>query len=229
MLEQIRKLYGHTQAELAGKIGISQNFFTQIESGASKSAPSIAKLSEVLQIKQSLLLSQGEYLEYPFLADFYVFNLMDYGLIQSYKFIADLICSKSAFIDVIFFLATPILPATKMRPANLSLIRHILLRDDRNTIFLFKRHFKTRGFTIAGGRRENREIEVTNFTMVDSLRKILHSLREIKVHEMTITEPEGFHEKIVSGEVKREDVLPFFPDADYFHKQYEAHKTIKGR
>lgn len=226
MLEQIRKLYGYTQSELAGKIGISQNFFTQIESGASKSAPSIAKLSDVLRVKKSLLLSQGEYLEYPFLSDFYVFNLIEHSIVWYYKFIADLICSKSAFIDVIFFLSLPNVPRSPTMPWIMPR-RYILMRDDRDTIFLFKRLLKTRKSRVAGKNMEHKFIEP--FTMLDSFRRILHSLRETKVHEMTIIAPDDLYEKIDSGEVTRGNVLPFFPDADYFYKQYEVHKTIKGR
>jgi transcriptional regulator with XRE-family HTH domain len=228
VLEEIRKLYGYTQEELAGKIGISQNFFTQIETGASKSAPSIAKLSEVLQVKKSLLLLQGEYIEYPFLSDFYVFNLIEQGIVHSYKFIADLICSKSDFIDAIFLLSNPTLPGYPKTPWGVP-IQYILIRDDRDTIFLVKRHIKKRRFPITRNRQENREIEVRTFPLGDSFRRILHSLGETPIYETTMTVPEDLYKKIETGVVKRDDVLPFFPNADYFYKQYEAHKRIKER
>jgi transcriptional regulator with XRE-family HTH domain len=227
MLEQIRKLYGYTQTELAREAGITQNFFTSIETGKIRAASSLSKIAEVLQIKTSILLSQGEYIDYPFLADFYIFTPKERNVVQLYKLISDLICSKSEIIDAAFLFANPSEPDFVGETGEISL-RHILLRDDRGTVFLFRRNHKSKISSSNRRVREDKERGITTFPMADSFRRILHSLNGTKVHERSLTETSDLSNKIEAGTVKKDDVLHLFPDVQFFHAQYDAHKAFKA-
>lgn len=224
MLEQIRKLFGYTQDDLAKKIGISQNYYTQIETGSAKSAPVIAKISNELKIKESFLTSLGEYVEYPFLSDFYTFQLIEQRIVQSYKFLIEYICSKSKCIDIVFFLVRGGSYRTGLSP-----IFYIALKDDHGTLFLFKRRSKS--FVRYAGiqRRESKEIESRTFPLIDFFREELYKIPSTYVYEQTILTSDELFNKIENIEVSREDILPYFPDLAYFDLLYRAHKEIKSR
>lgn len=226
MLEEVRKLFGYTQEELADKIGITQNYYTQIETGASKSTPVIEKISKALKIKESFLTSQGEYVEYPFLSDFYIFFLTDKRIFQSYTFVIDYICSRSKFIDAIFFLRR-----AETRFSPFPPVIYLALRDDHDTVFLFKRRSKTRMPATAsgGGPWQRKEIESKVFPFVDSFREKLHGLRSAYIYEGTILIPDELFKKVEDNEVSRDDIISYFPGSGYFEGSARAHSEVKKR
>jgi transcriptional regulator with XRE-family HTH domain len=222
MLEQVRKLFGYTQDELAKGIGISQNYYTQIETGKAKSAPVIGKLSRRLNIAASFLMSRGEYYEYPFLADLYFFNLTEQRIFQSYKFIIEYICSRSRYIDIVFFLLRK--PPSEF--LSRSPIFYIAIRDDHRTLFVFRRRSKMRrhapGDARVGSTRTAKEEEIRVFPLVDLFREELHKLPYI--YENTFLMDDQLFDQFEKEEIARKRLLSFFPDAGYFYKLYELHK-----
>ena len=242
MLKTARKLYGYTQEELAQKIGKAQRYYTQIENGSSKSAPLIKQLSSILKLKESFLGASDEYIEYPFLSDFYVFCLADKDLPYLYKEIVENICSKSDFIDVVFLLGRPsligVLPKSGGYP-----VMYVALRDDRDTVFLFKRQLKTRNFSLvkkddiinnkssldASQWLSGRQLEIRTFSRVDYFRDRLQLMRGTYVYEITKTVSEELYNRIEEESVTREDIVTLFPKTDYFENLFQAHNKIKKR
>lgn len=245
MLKTARKFYGYTQEELAQKIGKAQRYYTQIENGSSKSAPVIKKLSSILKLRESYLGSSGEYIEYPFLSDFYLLCIAEKDPHELYRYIVDDICSKSDFVDILFLLIRPSLIGAIRRPGGYP-VMYVAIRDDRDTIFLFKRRMKTRGHpqvaavsiseVVAdayaldatkwlGGR----ELDNTTFTKLDTFRDMLQSIRGTYVFETTTMVSEDLYHHIEDGAVTREDIVKLFPTPDYFEAMYQAHTKIKKR
>ncbi|MDA8090452.1 MAG: helix-turn-helix transcriptional regulator [Nitrospiraceae bacterium] len=201
MLTQIRKLFGYTQAELAKKVGVTQNYYTQIENGLSKSAPLIGKISNEIKIKESFLLGHGKH-EYPFLSDFYIFNPSP--SFENSDFVLKYICAPSDFIDVVFL-------------SDLSTRRVVItclaMRDDHDTVFLFKRQVNVPGSRI--------------YLFSDNFRDELHYLVPSLVYETTRRIPDKFMQIIENGTVERNDVIELFPGVEYFEEMYKAHKVLK--
>jgi len=228
MLEKVRKLFGYTQEELGQKINVDQRYYTRIETGAVRSSAHIGKLAAELKIRESFLTfsGAGEYDEYPFLSDFYVFCLTDNKANDSYEFILKHICAKSEFIDILFLHVRSSLVRTSFT-GGLP-VMYIAMKNDRDTIFLFRRQVRTRRFSVAGARpsSNNREIEIKTFPRVESIREQLHALTPY-VHDMTRTVSAELYEMIESGAVTRDAILPFFPGENYFHGQYKAHTKMK--
>ncbi len=245
MLKTARLFYGYTQEELAQKIGKSQRYYTQIENGPSKSAPLIKKLSSILQMKESYLGSSAEYIEYPFVADFYLFCLTEKELYDLYRKIVEDICSKSEFVDVLFLLVRPSLIGVMPRLGGYPVI-YVAIRDDRDTIFLFRRKLKTRRYALATSGRSSeiaedavnmdgskklssRQVEVKTFFRSDTFRDMLQSIKGTYVCEMTRMVTEDLYRRIEEGSVTREDIVKLFPSVDYFESMYRAHTKIKNR
>ncbi|MDH4163411.1 MAG: helix-turn-helix domain-containing protein [Nitrospirota bacterium] len=229
MLRIARKFFGYTQEELAEKIGTSQKYYTQIENGLSKSNPIISKLAGILNIKESFLGSSGEYIEYPFLSDFYTFCLTDKEIFELYKNISEYVCSPSEFIDIVFLLIRPSLIRVAPTLSGYPVI-YFAIRDDRDTVFLFRRKIRTRRLAIANKpRNDNKEIEIRSFARVDSFRVMLHSLPGTYILESTRMISDELHKQIEDGSVSRNDIVQLFPDAKYFQGQYLAHTKIRSR
>ena len=242
MLEHIRKLFGYTQEELASKIGVTQNYYTQIETGSSRSAPLISKISKELKIKESFLSSSGEYIDYPFLDNFYIFYLPERRIVQSYKFFLDYICSPSDYVDIVFFFTRP----THYRMPLFSSIIYIALRDDHDTVFLLKRPTRTMFSTIdkegmkamsfsVSGRRiakqgetvvrdAKQDIKTTFFSLVDIFREDLHKLQTTYVYEKTVRIGDDFIAAVDRGEIKRDNILPYFPTNEYIRRLCESRR-----
>ncbi len=216
MLDHVRKLFGYTQSELAAKVGITQNYYTQIETGSSKSAHVIAKISKELRIKESFLISVGEYTEYPFLGNFYIFYLPERRAIQGYKFLLDYICSPSKFVDVVFFFIRP--PSHRMPLYSFTV--YIAFRDDHDTVFLLKRQNKTTTFSVARKTKDAKPYQKENvrykmFSLIDIFREELHKLRTTYVYEKTVRIGDDFLDAIEKGVISRGDVLAYFPTEEY--------------
>ncbi len=230
MLDKVRKLFGYTQEELGRIIDVDQRYYTRIETGAVRSSGHLEKLASTLKIRESFLTfsGAGEYDEYPFLSNFYVFCLTDTKINDSYEFILKHICAKSEFIDVLFLhsrLSQFKPPFIGGRP-----VIYIAMKDDRNTIFLFKRRIRTRRFPVAVSKpaSDSREIEIRTFPRVEYFREQLQSSTPY-VHDMTRTVPSELYEKIEEGAVTRDHFLFFFPDKKYFSGLYNAHEKLKIR
>lgn len=245
MLKTARRLYGYTQDELAQKVGKAQRYYTQIENGSSKSAPLISKLSALLKLRESYLGSRDEYeyVDYPFLADFYQFCIADKDLGDMYDKIVKDICSKSAFVDVTFLLVNPSLIGVKMGPGGYPVL-YIAIRDDRETVFLIKKKEKG-SFSVGGvrvsydvestysldetGKLTDRRLEHRIFSKLDTFRDMLQSMRSTYVYETTKMLSEELYHRIEDGSVSREDIAKLFPGIDYFEGMYQAHNRIKKR
>lgn len=245
MLKTARKFYGYTQEELAQKIGKTQRYYTQIENGPSKSAPLVKKLSSILQMKESYLGSTAEYIEYPFVADFYLFCLAEKDLYDLYGKIVEDICSKSEFVDVLFLLVRPSLIGVMPKLSGYP-VMYVAIRDDRDTIFLFRRQLKSRGYALmtsvrrseiaedgfnldASQKLSGKQIEIKTFSKSDTFRDMLQSIKGTYVCEMTRMVTEDLYRRIEEGSVTREDIVKLFPSLDYFESMYQAHKRIKKR
>lgn len=245
MLKTARNFYGYTQKELAQKVGKAQRYYTQIESGSSKSAPLIKKLSSILRLKESYLGSTAEYLEYPFLSDFYQFCIAEKNIHDMYRYIVEDICSKSDFVDILFLLVRPSLIGMMPRPGGYP-VMYVAIRDDRDTVFLFKRQLKTKGYQLATAMRSSdaasddhsldtsqklsgRQIEIKTFSRLDTFRDMLQSVRGTYVYETTKMISEALYHHIEEGTVTREDIVKLFPNVDYFEGMYQAHKRIRER
>lgn len=243
MLKTARKFYGYTQEELAQRIGKTQRYYTQIENGPSKSAPLIKKLSSILKIKESYLESSGEYIEYPFVSDFYPFCVAEKDPYEMYRYIVDDICSKSAFVDVIFLLVRPSLIGMKSRQGGYPVL-YIAIRDDRDTLFFFKR--KEKGSLAIGtarvtyereatysldekGNLSNRKLDHKIFTKLDTFRDMLQSMRSTYVYETTKMVSEDLYQGIEEGSATREEIVKLFPSLDYFEGMYQSHTKLKKR
>ena len=224
MLEQMRKLNGLTQEQLALKVGITQNYYTQLESGKAKSARVISKLSEFLNIKESFLSSGGEYYEYPFLSDFYTLFLTEQRIAQSYHFLNDYICSKSKYIDVVFF------RRPRMGLPMPSQIISFALLDDRHTLFFFQRRSKRISKDIRSRLTPpSNDEQVMPFPLVDLFREELHTLPSTYIYERTVLIDDELSKKIEEGIVQRDDLIAFFKSKNYFKELYEAHLESRER
>jgi transcriptional regulator with XRE-family HTH domain len=222
MLEEIRRLFGLTQEQLASRIFVKQSQITQIESGTSKSAPLIKKISRELGIKESLLTSSGKYEEYPFLKDFYIFSLNEKKLGRSYDFIIKYFCSESSYIDVIFF-------GKKIVPILNSAIVSMALRDDRDTIFLFKRRVKIPDFSSQAKVMGAKQRESIILPALDYFRTELHELQETAVFEKTVRISEELHIQIQNDNVRKKDISVYFPSTESLIHLGEVHRKIKPR
>lgn len=247
MLKTARRLYGYTQEELAQKAGKAQRYYTQIENGSSKSAPLLRKLSGILKLRESYLgsLDEYEYIDYPFLADFYQFCIADKNLGEMYRNIVRDICSKSAFVDVIFLLVNPSLIGVKTAPGAYP-VMYIAIKDDRDTVFLFKRRLKTRGYarasalTMSDITADNSSLDVSQklsgkklvtntFFRIDYFREALRSMQGTYVYELTKMAHGDLYNRIEEGTVTREEIARLFPGLDFFEGMYQAHTRIKKR
>lgn len=245
MLKTARRFYGLTQEELAKKIGKTQQYYVQIEKGTSISAPVIKKLSNILNMRESYLWSKGEYIEYPFLADFYQFCIAEKDAHELYRFIRDDICSKSAFVDVLFLVASPRLIGLTPRLGG-NPVMYVAIRDDRDTIFLFKRRVKTRGYALATSESKNdiaadshsldasqklsgKLLEIKTFAGLDYFREIMQDMRGPYVFETTVRVSEDLYHRIEEGTVTREEIAGIYPNVGYFEGMYQAHNRIKKR
>ena len=219
MLQEIRKLFGYTQEELAKKVGVTQNYYTQIESGSSRSAPLITRLSTELKIKESFLL--GEYHDYPFLADSYNFCLTERKTVQAYRFIHTFICGPSKYVDVVFFLRHP------KRIINLGpTVVCITIRDDHNNVFIFTTRVKSFSHSPGRGRLRDepkKEVFHTTFPRVDSFREDLHKLHSTYVYEKSVGMDEVLENAVESGTVKKELIMAYFPTKEYLFGLCKAH------
>jgi transcriptional regulator with XRE-family HTH domain len=239
MLENIRKLYGYTQEELAKMIGTTQQFYTQIETGSARGSRLLSKLSDVLKIKGSCLAPDAGYVEYPFLSDFYVFCLTEARLTPAHEWIAKYICAKSEFIDMVSFLVSPSQLEVKERvrwrwPGYP--VGYFALKDDRDTVFLFKRRRRSRPFRAGEefGRRP-RDIESRIFGSLDFFREMLHSLRPSGsfqgpyIYERTIMTGLELFAHIEQARVVRDDILKCFLSTEDLHMLCNMHMSIKKR
>ncbi len=164
---------------------------------------------------------------HSFLSDFYIFRLTDNKINDSYEIILKHICGRSAFIDVLFLHVRPSLVKAPVVAMGHPVL-YIAIRDDHNTFFLLRRNLRTRGYSVATFNKTSarREVEIKTFPRVDSFREGLHAATPY-VHDMTRTVPVKLFELIESDAATRDDILPFFPSADYFRGQYEAHTIMK--
>ncbi|MGO9379975.1 MAG: helix-turn-helix domain-containing protein [Dissulfurispiraceae bacterium] len=226
MLEQIRKLFGYTQRELAGQVGIDQRYYTQIETKKSKSAKVIKSLSDKLQIKESYLTFGGD--EYPFMSDFYVFSLSDSFILSHLFAIETLIIRRSAVVDVVFFIAVG---QEYGQPYNKTghQVVYIALKDDQNTVFLLKRPKSTMHTRMVRiPLSENKEITIHTFPAIIPFLVRLHSLPDTIVNDRAKIVSWELCEKIEVNRVVRDDILEFFPDNSFFRRQLKLHLGIKS-
>lgn len=228
MLEQMRKLHGYTQEQLAKEVGITQNYYTQLESGKARSERVILKLSEFLKIKESFLASSGEYYEYPFLSDFYKLFLTEQRIAQSYRFLIDYICSKSKYIDAVFFRRPKIgFPVT-------SQIICLALLDDRQTLFFFQRRAKRFSLkrdhpSLRAETNASNDEQVMPFPLIDLFREELYKLSPTYIYERTVLIDDDLSKKIEDGTVERDDLMTYFRNKDYFKGLYESHLASRKR
>jgi transcriptional regulator with XRE-family HTH domain len=248
ILELTRKLFGYTQAELAKKIGKTQNYYTLIETGRATSRPVLKKLSHHLKIDEGFL--DGEFelpfeFSYPFLSDFYVFYLKDNDR-NAYEYILRFICRNSELIDIVFLLFRfPI--GSKKRFGGKRPIMMMALRDDKNTVFLFRRHEKlnlgpsyTKGklnlLAMAGVKGE--EHDMTEYPTIEKgsplldVELFLDKLNDLEgpvVFQQSVNVSMDLAKKVENGSVSRADILNLFPDTEYFRKLYENHLKIEKK
>jgi DNA-binding XRE family transcriptional regulator len=205
MLKIMRLLYGYTQAELAARIGKKQNYYTQIESGKVQFSRYIAKLADILKVREAFLTSQSEYPDYPFTSNFYIFCLCHTNMARFFYSIADLVCSHSSKIDAVFMNVSPLEMKFKSAP-----VQYVVLRDIHDTIFLIKKPARRKTSQVDIHRGKDVLMENDYIPNPDIFRIILHS-RSV-VHEKTIITPHELEDKIRRGTATRNDFVQLFSD-----------------
>ena len=245
-LELTRKLFGYTQAELAKKIGKTQNYYTLIETGRAKSRPVLKKLSSILKIDEGFLNSEHElpYVgSYPFQTDFYVFFLKESDRL-SHEYIQNYIFGPSELIDITFFELTLPFPFER-KLINKRPIVMMALRDDHDTVFLFRRQDRQPTKALEKEQeKSDKEVKVRGFsvTVIPQLEKgsrllnidlFLNRLNDLKgpdVFQKSVNISLELLLKIEKGSVTKNDILEYFPDEAFFQRLSEKHsKLAKSR
>lgn len=216
MLRQIRELLGYTQSSLAEKAGITQNYYTLIETGKYPSPPALTKISKIFKVRESFL-AFGDITEYPFTDNFYLFNISSPRFTMEFDFLLKYIFAPSKYIDILVLIWPP---DRRIRPDRLGYESCIVVRNDHNTFFLVRRLNPLPKIGVRGTNETYDDIRTITGIYGSALYETNNYVyqRAINVSPATV-------QKIKENSIVREDIAPLFPSFDFFKQLYEAHKS----
>lgn len=215
MLKEIRTLFGYTQSQIAEKAGITQNYYTLVETGKYKQPPALSKIANALNLKRNFLIF-GNLIEYPFTSDFYIFtiNKAHAHYDPRLDFLLKFIIAPAKYVDILILEWT-----VNVYPGSESCLA---VRDDHGTIFLVRRTIQMATVDMSG-KKEKLNLYDNIIDLIEYKQSGFYEANNY-LYVKIVNIPIGMVPKIKDGTISKEDIITFFPSIDFFKKLYEVRK-----